>query len=57
MKFETKIRNLYNNPKIGLIGIDAFHKKLQAYDIDIELDELKNILSTEENYTINSLQK
>ena len=57
MKLGIKIRNLYNNPEIGLIGVDAFHKKLQEYDIDIELDELKNILSKEESYSINKPAK
>ena len=25
MKIETKIRRLYNDPAIDLVGIDAFH--------------------------------
>ena len=40
MKIENKIRKLYNDPAVGLVGIDALQKKLQEYDIDIDLDEL-----------------
>ena len=50
---ENKIRKIYNDPKIGLIGINAFHDKLVEHGIDIELDELKQILSKEDSYTIN----
>ena len=57
MKLEIKIINLYYEPEIGLIRVDAFHKKLQENDIDIELHELKNILSKEESYTINKPAK
>ena len=57
MKLETKIKKLYNNPAIGLIEIDTFLKKLLEYNIDIELDELKNVLSKEESYTINKPAK
>ena len=34
-----------------------FMKKLQEYDIAIELDKLKNILSKKESYTISKLAK
>jgi hypothetical protein len=50
---ENKIRKLYNDPEIGFIGVNAFHDKLIEHGIDIDLDELKRILSKEESYTIN----
>jgi len=50
---ENKIRKIYNDPKIGLIGIDAFHEKLMEKDIKIDIDELRTILSKEDSYTIN----
>lgn len=50
---ENKIRKLYNDPEIGLIGVNTFHDKLVEHGIDIELNELKRILSKEESYTIN----
>ena len=50
---ENKIRNIYNDPKVGLIGVNAFHDKLIEHGIDIKLDELKQILSKEDSYTIN----
>src|SRR5208283_4889600 len=49
---EDKIRNIYNDPKIGLIGVNAFHEKLIENDVDIDIDELKRILSKEESYTL-----
>jgi hypothetical protein len=54
---DTKIRKLYNDPEIGLIGVNAFHDKLAEYGIDIDLDELKRILSKEDSYTINKPAK
>ena len=54
---ENKIRNLYNDPEIGLIGVNAFHEKLIENGIDIDLDELKRILSKEDSYTINKPAK
>jgi hypothetical protein len=54
---ENKIRKLYNDPEIGLIGVNAFHDKLVEYGIDIDLDELKRILSKEDSYTINKPAK
>jgi hypothetical protein len=53
----NKIRKLYNDPEIGLIGVNAFHDKLVEYGIDIDLDELKRILSKEDSYTINKPAK
>ena len=50
MTIEDKIRKLYNDPQIGLIGVNAFHNKLIEYGINIDLDELKNILSKEESH-------
>jgi len=50
---ENKIRKIYNDPAVGFIGVNAFHDKLIEYGIDIELDELKRILSKEDAYTIN----
>ena len=57
MTIEGKIRKLYNDPQIGLIGVNAFHNKLIEYGINIDLDELKNILSKEESYTTNKPAK
>ena len=54
---EDKIRKLYNDPDIGLIGVNAFHDKLIEYGIDIDLEELKRILSKEDSYTINKPAK
>ena len=48
---------MYNDPKMGLIGVNAFHDKLVEYGIDIDLDELKRILSKEDSYTINKPAK
>jgi hypothetical protein len=48
---------MYNDPNIGLIGVNAFHDKLVEYGIDIDLDELKRILSKEDSYTINKPAK
>ena len=50
---EAKVRNIFNDPAIGLIGINAFHDKLIEYGIKIELDDLARILSKEESYIIN----
>ena len=50
---ENKIRKLYNDPSIGFIGVNVFHDKLIEHGINIEIDELKRILSKEESYTIN----
>ena len=50
---ENKIRKIFNDPSIGFIGVNAFHDKLLEHGINIELDELKRILSKEESYTIN----
>ena len=50
---ENKIRKIYNDPKIGLIGIEAFHEKLIEKDIKIDINELRTILSKEDSYTIN----
>ena len=57
MTIEDKIRKLYNDPQIGLISVNAFYNKLIEYGINIDLDELKNILSKEESYTINKRSK
>jgi hypothetical protein len=54
---EKKIRKMYNDPDIGLIGVNAFHDKLVEYGVDIDLDELKRILSKEDSYTINKPAK
>ena len=40
-----------------LIGVNAFHNKLIEHGINTDLDELKNILSKEESYTINKPAK
>jgi len=54
---ENKIRKIYNDPNTGLIGVYAFHEKLIENGIDIDIDELKRILSKEESYTINKPAK
>ena len=54
---EDKIRQIYNDPKIGLVGVNAFHDKLIEYIIDIDLDELKRTLSKEDLYSINKPAK
>jgi len=46
---ENKIRKIYNDPNTGLIGVYAFHEKLIENGIDIDIDELKRILSKEES--------
>ena len=50
---ENKIRKLYNNTDVGFTGVNIFHNKLFEFGINIDLDELKTILSKEESYTMN----
>ena len=38
---KDKIRQVCNDSKTGLIGVNAFHDKLVEYSIDIDLDDLK----------------
>ena len=54
---EDKIRQIYNDPNIGLVGVNAFHDKLIEYGIDIDYGELKRVLSKEDSYTINKPAK
>ena len=50
---DTKILELYRDPTIGMVGADAFHKKLKAMGIKIKINELKNILAQNEAYSLN----
>ena len=54
---EDRIRQIYKDPKVGEVGVNAFHDKLIVYGIDIDLDELKRILSKKDSYTINKPAK
>ena len=54
---EDKIRQIYSDPNIGVVGLNAFHDKLVEYGINIDLDELKRILSKQDSYTINKPAK
>ena len=47
------IAKLYNDPKFGLIGIEAFRKKLLAKKINVSKADIKKILEGEESYTLN----
>eukprot|EP00734_Pompholyxophrys_sp_LG126_P000099 Pompholyxophrys_sp_v1_NODE_6_length_8036_cov_9.951134.p2 type:complete len:370 gc:universal NODE_6_length_8036_cov_9.951134:6863-7972(+) len=53
MDKKNLIKQLYHDPEVGLRGIDSFLKKLKERDIEIKKEELKNILSEMESYTLN----
>jgi hypothetical protein len=44
---------LYNDPKFGLVGIDAFHKKLEERGINVSKDVIRMALADQDSYTLN----
>ena len=54
---EIKIKELYNNPKTGLVGSKKFHKKLHEKGISIDKENLKEILSSIPAYSLHKQLK